>query len=239
MPRLESEKLEDRGCEPRRCAHAVEITANAGLLDIEFTILHKCNMAMTKPIAEIIWLVGVVGWYIIRHPFARRSKKLAVRRSLMDRREWMLLIIATFGLFVIPILYITAGLASALDRQFVPALAWMGVLVLGAALWLFRRSHVDLGRNWSISLKLRETHKVVKSGVYRLIRHPMYASFFLLGLGQFLLLPNWLAGCAGLIVVAIFYGFRVRREEQMMLQQFGGEYGSYQLGTKRIIPWLY
>jgi protein-S-isoprenylcysteine O-methyltransferase Ste14 len=196
-------------------------------------------MAMTKTLAEVIWLAGMFGWYIIRHPFARRSKKIAVSHSLMDLREWILLIILIFGLFAMPILYLTTELVSAFDRRFVPALAWMGVPVLGSALWLFRRSHADLGRNWSMTLKLRDMHKVVESGVYRLIRHPMYASFFLLGLGQFLLLPNWLAGCTGLIAVAILYGFRIRREEQMMQQQFGEEYSSYQLRTKRFIPWVY
>jgi protein-S-isoprenylcysteine O-methyltransferase Ste14 len=195
--------------------------------------------AMTKMIAEIIWLAGIVGWYIIRHPFARRSKKLAVSLSLMDAREWILLIISTFGLLVLPVCYVAFGFASDLDRPFIPTLAWIGVPTVGAALWLFRRSHADLGRNWSVSLKLRDAHQLVTNGVYRLIRHPMYASFFLLGIAQFLLLPNWLAGCAGLVGAAVLFGFRVRREEQMMLDLFGQQYQSYMRGTKRIIPRIY
>jgi protein-S-isoprenylcysteine O-methyltransferase Ste14 len=107
-----------------------------------------------------------------------------------------------------------------------------------AALWLFRRSHVDLGRNWSISLEVRDHHALVKNGVYRLIRHPMYSSFFLLGVAQVLLLPNWFAGGSGLVGAGILYAFRVRREEQMMLESFGEEYRTYMTDTKRLIPWM-
>lgn len=196
-------------------------------------------MILTKTVAEFIWVGGIIAWYVIRHPFSRRSKKQAVSRSLVDWREWTLLAVATLGLCIVPAVYVAAGFPAGLDRQFVPALAWLGVPVLVAALWLFYRSHADLGRNWSVSLKVREGHELVTGGVYRLVRHPMYSSFFLLGLAQFLLLPNWLAGLAGLIGTGVLYGFRVGREEQMMRSRFDAEYGAYQARTKRIIPWLY
>ncbi len=193
---------------------------------------------MTKTIAEFIWFAGIVGWYVIRYPFVRRSKKTPVSRSLLDWQEWALLAIASIGLFLIPVLYLVTGFPADLDRLFVPAVAWLALPVLCAALWLFRRSHVDLGRNWSASLKIREAHALVTTGVYRLIRHPMYSSFFVLGLAQLLLLPNWLAGGAGLIGAGILFVFRILREEQMMLELFGDEYRSYMARTKRIIPWL-
>jgi protein-S-isoprenylcysteine O-methyltransferase Ste14 len=193
---------------------------------------------MTKFIAELIWFAGVAGWYVIRQPFERRAKKMGVAKSFVDWREWALLACATLGLFVIPATYVVTGFPAALDYPFNPALAWLGVPVLGAALWLFRRSHADLGKNWSVSLKLRDQHALIKSGVYRLVRHPMYSSFFLLGIGQMLLLPNWLAGTSGVIGAGMLFAFRVLREERMMLESFGDEYRSYMAGTKRIIPWI-
>ena len=209
------------------------------MMDRTRATLHNSGMIITKTIAEFIWVAGIIAWYAIRHPFSRKSKKQAVSQSLVDRREWTLLAIATLGLCVIPVLYVATGFPPALDRAFVPALALLGVPVLVAALWLFYRSHADLGRNWSVSLKVREGHELVTGGVYRLVRHPMYSSFFLLGLAQLLLLPNWLAGLAGLIGVGALYGFRVAREEAMMLQRFERDYGAYQARTKRIIPWIF
>ena len=193
---------------------------------------------MTKTIAALIWFAGLVGWYIIRHPFERKARKMDVSKSLLDWREWILLASASFGLFLIPAAYVLTGVPASLNREFIPAVAWLGLLPLSGALWLFRRSHVDLGRNWSVTLKVREQHVLVKSGVYRLVRHPMYLSFLLLGLAQMLLLPNWLAGACGLIGAGLFFAFRVLREERMMLESFGDEYRSYMAHTKRIIPWI-
>jgi protein-S-isoprenylcysteine O-methyltransferase Ste14 len=193
---------------------------------------------MTKTVAALIWFAGLVGWYIIRRPFERKARKMGVSKSLLDWREWVLLASASFGLFLIPAAYVLTGFPTSLDRAFNPVIAWLGLLPLGGALWLFRRSHVDLGRNWSVTLKVREHHVLVKTGVYRLVRHPMYSSFFLLGLTQLLLLPNWLAGVSGLIGAGLLFVFRVFREERMMLETFGDEFRSYMAGTKRIIPWI-
>jgi protein-S-isoprenylcysteine O-methyltransferase Ste14 len=193
---------------------------------------------MTKTVAAVVWFAGLVGWYIIRHPFHRRAKKVGVRNSLLDWRERALLAIAFLGLLVIPGLYALTGIPAALDYPFVPVVAWLGLVPLAAALWLFRRSHADLGRNWSITLQVREQHALVKTGVYRLIRHPMYSSFFLLGLAQMLLIPNWLAGLSGIVGAGVLYGFRVRREERMMLATFGEDYRAYMADTKRIVPWI-
>jgi protein-S-isoprenylcysteine O-methyltransferase Ste14 len=194
---------------------------------------------MSKVVAEIVWLTGIVAWYVIRHPYHRRARKTPVARTFQDRLEWALLAGATFGLFIVPAFYVATGIPAVLDRPFVPALAWLGVPVLVAALWLFWRSHADLGRNWSASLKLREGHKLVTGGVYRDIRHPMYSSFLLLGLAQFLLLPNWLAGALGLVGAAAMFALRVGREEDMMGDLFGAEYRAYMARTKRIIPRIY
>ena len=193
---------------------------------------------MTKTVAAIIWFVGMIGWYIIRYPFARRSRKTAVSRSFLDLKEWLLLAIAAVGTFYLPAVYALTGFPAQFNRPFVPSVAWLGVIVLGASLWLFRRSHADLGRNFSATLKIRETHKLVTGGVYRHIRHPMYTSFFLLALAQLLLLPNWFVGIAGFVGTGLLYAFRIKREEKMMIEAFGDDYRSYMARTKRVVPWL-
>src|SRR5215471_7823272 len=205
-------------------------------LTFEFSLLQNSGV-MTQTTAALIWFVGLIGWYVIRYPFARRAKKMRVSKSLYDWRESLLLAFATLGLFVIPAFYAVTGFPAAFNRPFVAAIAWLGLVPLCASLWLFYRSHVDLGRYWSISLEVRESHALVETGVYRLIRHPMYSSFLLLGLSQLMLLPNWLAGTSGLVGAAAFLLFRMRREERMMIQTIGDGYRAYMAKTKRLIPW--
>jgi protein-S-isoprenylcysteine O-methyltransferase Ste14 len=67
----------------------------------------------------------------------------------------------------------------------------------------------------------------------------MYLSFVLLGLAQFLLLPNWFAGLVGLVCALLLFALRFAREERMMIECFDDEYRAYMARTKRIIPWFY
>jgi protein-S-isoprenylcysteine O-methyltransferase Ste14 len=112
----------------------------------------------------------------------------------------------------------------------------LGLAVMLLALWLFWRSHADLGQNWSVTLEVRKQHQLVTSGVYRRIRHPMYAAIFLWCLAQALLLPNWLAGWSALATFSLMYFLRTSREEQMMCEFFGDEYRAYMSQTGRLIP---
>lgn len=111
-------------------------------------------------------------------------------------------------------------------------------MILGGALWMFWRSHADLGRNWSPSLQLRADHQLVTAGLYRSIRHPMYASQWLWSAAQPLLLQNWIVGWSGLLLFLPLYLSRVPHEEQMMPKRFGEAYRAYMSRTGRVVPRL-
>jgi protein-S-isoprenylcysteine O-methyltransferase Ste14 len=66
----------------------------------------------------------------------------------------------------------------------------------------------------------------------------MYASQWLWGLAQALLLPNWIAGAGGFAAFLLLYFVRVPHEERMMLDHFGDEYRAYCARTGRIVPRL-
>jgi protein-S-isoprenylcysteine O-methyltransferase Ste14 len=190
-------------------------------------------------VGEIVWVFGVVAWYVIRYPFERRAKRSRVVSDRRSPSDIAGLAAALLGLAIVPGFYVATGIPKTADY---PASAWaiaLGSIVFATALWVFRRSHKELGRNWSITLEIRERHKLVCTGPYAVIRHPMYTSFMLMGLGQAFLLSNWVAGAAGLIGFAVLFFLRVDKEERMMLENFGPEYRAYMERTKRIIPYLY
>jgi len=194
---------------------------------------------MTPFIAKLIFVLGAIGWVAIRAPHQRRAWKTATRVNARTLREKLLLTSSLTGLGIVPFCYVATGFPRFADYSFRPALAWLGALTFLAALWLFYATHKTLGRNWSDSLEVRETHTLVTAGPYRLVRHPMYSAFFLWAVAQALLLPNWVAGFAGLVGFGILFLFRVTREERLMEQTFGEPYRSYMGRTARLIPWVY
>ena len=190
--------------------------------------------------AKIAWAVGVVSWYVLRIPFERKAKKQRVadarHRTL---REMVLLSISTLGLGIIPAIYAATGFPA--FASYAPTLLQVvaGVAVFAASLLLFWRTHRQLGKYWSVTLEIKDKHQLITSGVYEKVRHPMYSAFFLWAVAQALLLPNFIAGPAGLVGFGILFFFRIGREEQMMREAFGAEYDAYARRTRRIIPGIY
>ncbi len=190
-------------------------------------------------LSKILWVAFALSWGAIRYRYAHRAKRNRQAEERDRSYEITLLSLSFLGYFGIPMLYVTTRLLSFADYPLHPVVFAAGILANLAALWLFWRSHVDLGRNFSMKLVIREKHALVTSGVYRFIRHPMYASFLLWSLGQLLLLPNWIAGPAGLFGFCVLYFPRIRREEELMLGKFGDVYREYMTHTKRLVPYLH
>lgn len=183
------------------------------------------------------FLLGIVAQIVIRMPYNRQRQQTQVTTDRVSNQEKVLLGLLFVSL-VVPLIYIfTDWLAFA--NYTLPLWAGIvGVLLLLLSLWLFWRSHADLGRNWSPSLQIMEEHTLVTNGIYRAIRHPMYASQWVFVIAQLLLLQNWIAGPVTLLVFAPFYFLRVPQEEQLMIEQFGAAYRAYMARTGRIVPRL-
>ncbi|HEY0236890.1 MAG TPA: protein-S-isoprenylcysteine O-methyltransferase [Afipia sp.] len=194
---------------------------------------------MSPLVGKIIWVIGVVGWFAIRYPHDRRSRRTPKARREVGSREFVSLAISTLGLGIIPAIYVFTGAPQFADYPFHAIQAVAGAAVFGFALWLFYRTHKDLGRNWSVTLEVRDEHKLVTNGVYNSVRHPMYSAFWLWGVAQAIVLPNWVAGLAGLVGFGTLFFLRVGHEEKMMADTFGEEYRAYMKRTARVIPGIY
>src|ERR1700740_2092288 len=136
---------------------------------------------MTPAISKLIFVALVVGWYLIRSECARRSRRERVVSSARGPLETALLLVSLSGLGLVPLLYVATGIPRFAAYSFYPSLAWLGSFFAIAALGMFHLTHRALGRNWSISLDVRENHELVTEGVYRRVRHPMYSAFWLWG----------------------------------------------------------
>lgn len=193
---------------------------------------------MTESVAAVIWGAGIIAWCAIRYPHQRRARKIGVTAHKRSTEEQLLLAGTSVGLVFLPVVWLTTGWPSGLNYEQNPILVAIGTACMVGFLWLFHAVHRQLGRNWSITLEIRDDHKLVTEGLFRHVRHPMYSSFWLWAIAQAFLLPNWLVGFSGLCTIALLYFRRVYREEAMMRETFGPSYDAYMQQTKRIIPWI-
>ena len=76
-------------------------------------------------------------------------------------------------------------------------------------------------------------------GVYKRIRHPMYAAHVVWGIAQTLLIPNVIAGTTALLLIVAVLALRVPREERALAERFGEAYRQYVERTGRILPNAY
>jgi protein-S-isoprenylcysteine O-methyltransferase Ste14 len=180
-------------------------------------------------------LAASVAMVAIRAPHGQRSRAVAVAKSYRGPREVALLALA-WPAFFLPLLWVSTPWFAFADYPLRPVPYAAGLVGYATGLWLFHRAHADLGTNWSITLEVREDHRLVTEGVYRRVRHPMYSALFLYSAGQALALPNWLAGPSYLVAFGVLFVFRVGPEERMMRDRFGAEYASYAARTHRLLP---
>jgi protein-S-isoprenylcysteine O-methyltransferase Ste14 len=190
---------------------------------------------MNPLIAKAVVIAGTVVMMAIRAPHGRRSRSVKAAKSHQTPLETGILVLAWVGFFV-PLIWVASPAFSFAEYPLRTGPLVAGVVCLVIGLWLFYRSHADLGTNWSITLEIREEHRLITQGVYRGIRHPMYSALLLYSAGQALVIPNWVAGLSNLIAFTVLFALRVGAEERMMAGQFGAEYAAYSARTKRLVP---
>jgi protein-S-isoprenylcysteine O-methyltransferase Ste14 len=186
--------------------------------------------------SQVTFLIGLLAYFTIRTRFQRLLGDASAKERRSSPVERSLIALVVVGQVVLPALYVFSPWLNAFNYAVPGVLLPVGASVDVFSLWLFWRSHHDLGRNWSVTLEVRPAHQVVTRNVYAAVRHPMYASFLLMGVAQVLLLPNAVAGFSALVAVVLLCLVRVPREESMMCDFFGDTYRQYMRTTGSVVP---
>ncbi|MEL6708847.1 MAG: protein-S-isoprenylcysteine O-methyltransferase [Pseudomonadota bacterium] len=184
-------------------------------------------------VAGVILLTGQL---LVRVPFAHRVGSVTVARDAADRADLVIMYGVFLTMVVLPMLRLATPLLDRFDYSLPETLALVGVALYLFGLWLFWRSHADLGRQWSASLQIGEGHKLVTNGVYARIRHPMYSAIWLMIIAQPLLFQNWFAGPLAILAFGLLFVTRLPKEEAMMVETFVDEYERYKSRTGALTP---
>jgi protein-S-isoprenylcysteine O-methyltransferase Ste14 len=108
------------------------------------------------------------------------------------------------------------------------ALIWIG---LSVALWA--RWH--LGQYWSARVTLKEDHKLIRTGPYAYFRNPIYSGIDLAAIGSALVIDHWRC-IVGVCLIILGYWIKAKKEESMLLAQFGEAFKEHCRRTGFLIP---
>jgi protein-S-isoprenylcysteine O-methyltransferase Ste14 len=109
------------------------------------------------------------------------------------------------------------------------------VALVGLAVTWWARIH--LGTLWSGTVTRKAHHKVIKTGPYAIVRHPIYAGISLALIATVLLRPGWLGILGAALIIASFV-LKYRLEERFLMQELGPEYKHYKRETPALVPFM-
>ncbi len=114
--------------------------------------------------------------------------------------------------------------------------AAVAICALGLFVALYSRKL--LGAEWSRDVELKQGHKLVESGPYRFVRHPIYAGHLLMGLGT-AVASGLLVAFVGLASFAAGFWIKLNQEERLLQRGFPDEYPAYKARVKALIPYVF
>jgi protein-S-isoprenylcysteine O-methyltransferase Ste14 len=175
-----------------------------------------------------IWLVMIVYWNSsvrkIRPVVKAEDAKSIARRQLLLNLAILMLFVPVPGL----------------TRQFLAptraAVAAGFTVQAGSALFYFWTKRY-LGRFWSSAVAIMKDHQLVRTGPYRLIRHPLYTGMLGMFFGTAIVSGQYHALIGAALGVFVYWG-KIRIEERALSEAFGAEYNDYKRHSSALIPWL-
>jgi protein-S-isoprenylcysteine O-methyltransferase Ste14 len=183
-----------------------------------------------------IWLMTFIITMVIRMPYAKKIRKNTIINTKKDIIDKTLLFLAFFSMMFLPLFYLGTDFLSFADYHVPNWMTFCAALAQPVYIWIFWKSHVDLGVNWSPALEIRDNHALVTTGIYAYVRHPMYVALLVSVMAQPFLLQNWIGGFLAFPIFAIKCFLRIPKEDDLMKEQFKESYDIYAQKTGRLLP---
>lgn len=144
----------------------------------------------------------------------------------------------TMILFFIAFYFILKFKFGELELNNVPlkiSLVITGLVIIILGCFVNIKGRLDLGKNWANQIKIYENHTLITDGVYKIVRHPLYASLIWMFYGASIVYLNFFAFLANTLVFIPFMYYRAKQEEELLMKYFKN-YKYYKLKVGMFFP---
>lgn len=179
-------------------------------------------------LSGLAWALWFIYWTIA----ARGAAVSRWKESLLGRAQHLVPLYFAFYL----IFGSTWGPTKFLREHVLPeVLGWPGFAIVLAGLLYSVWARVHLGKYWSGIITLKEGHRLIRTGPYRKIRHPIYTGLIIGTFGA-VIAQGRLSGLVAFVIVVAAFVFKLKREEKLLREQFGAEYEQYHQESSALFP---
>ena len=195
---------------------------------------------MNVEIFHLIFALGFFSMFVLRIYYGRKARG---NREGVEYKEGKanLALRAFFGFGYILTLIIYVFSPSFFEWAAITLpdwVRWIGALMTIISVLLLWWVQWALDVQFDGTLHTQAEHELVQHGPYKWVRHPMYTTFFLMGIGWSLLTANWFIGFPLSVAIVLVVFSRVKKEEAVLIELFGNEYRAYMQNTGRFLPKL-
>jgi len=180
--------------------------------------------------ALVLWMIFGLYWGIA----GLNSAPTRSSESWVSTYFHQFLLCAAFLLLIVPV----PGLNGWFLPAQLPFLVAVGAIIQAGFLLLAVWARRHLGRNWSAEVRIAVDHELVRTGPYRLLRHPIYTAMLGMFLGTAIASSQFHA-LLGLAILVVAYLRKTRLEDQILAQAFGADYNAYRRQTWALVPLLF
>ena len=180
---------------------------------------------------QVIWIGWVASWVVASLWSGRTDRRAATRETWIYR-----ILIFAGAILIAPWTAQVLGESPAWQVGYYGAYAFVGVMLTGLALTWWAR--IYLGRLWSSAITRKEKHRLVETGPYALVRHPIYTGLIIALLAT-AATEATLVAVLGALLIALGLWVKAHAEERFLSTELAPKtYESYRCRVPMLVPFL-
>ena len=188
----------------------------------------------------ISFLAIILLWFVFAGIFLLRKKPETTPDKTSIPKSWFGLILQSLSFALIWSFRRSPLFSPLFGEQYSVNLVLQisAPLIAAGSVWLVMSAVRELGKQWSLSARLLEDHKLIKTGVYQIVRHPIYTAMLGMLVATGIAYSHWIVLFGAIIVFVVGTKIRTNFEEGLLRDAFGREFTDWEAKVPGLIPFI-
>ncbi len=182
----------------------------------------------------------IPAWIVFLGVFVVRRKPAVAPDSKRAPQSFIGIALQAVAVGIVWTFYRVPFLSPLVEGQHLAniVLVTLAILLEVGAIWFAHSAVKELGKQFALQARLIEGHELITTGVYSIVRHPIYTAFFAMMLATGLLISHWIALIAATCLFIIGTRIRTTSEDRLLSEAFGDEFRTWKEKVPALVPFV-